>query len=62
MYYVGLDIHLRHTSICILDENGAKVKQQKLQGSWDLIAQKLKSLKGSVAVCYEASCGYWIGL
>ncbi|MAC56172.1 MAG: hypothetical protein CME31_26835 [Gimesia sp.] len=58
MYYVGLDVHLRHTSICILDENGAKVKQQKLRGSWDLIAQELKSLKGSVAVCYEASCGY----
>ncbi len=58
MHFIGLDVHLRHTSVCILDENGSKVKQRQLRGSWNLIAEELKSLKGSVAVCYEASCSY----
>ena len=57
MYYVGLDVHLRHTSVCILDSNGAKVKQRQLRGPWSSITQELKTLDGTVAVCYEASCG-----
>ena len=58
MYFVGLDVHLRHTSICILDAHGVKLRQGQLRGPWSLIAEELKTLPGSVAVCYEASCGY----
>ena len=58
MYFVGLDVHLRHTTICILDATGVKLKQGQLRGPWSLIAEELKTLPGSVAVCYEASCGY----
>ena len=58
MYFVGLDVHLRHTSICILDAHGVKLRQGQLPGPWSLIAEELKTLPGSVAVCYEASCGY----
>jgi hypothetical protein len=28
MLYVGLDVHWRTSSVCILDDNGKKVKEQ----------------------------------
>ena len=58
MYFVGLDVHLRHTSICILDSHGRQVKQLKLKGPWSKIMAELQGLDGNIAVCYEASCGY----
>jgi len=58
MFFVGLDIHIKHTSICILDKNGKQVRQLKMTGPWSGIVVELKKLKGNIAVCYEASCGY----
>ena len=57
MLYVGLDIHIKHISICVLDENG------KLDGRWrvraiDQMLEVLGKLPGRFAVCYEVSCGY----
>jgi transposase len=58
MYFVGLDVHLKHTTICVLDKNGRRVRQLKLRGPWTDIVIELKKLDGPVAACYEASCGY----
>lgn len=57
MLYVGLDIHSKHISICVLDENG------KLDSRWrvravDQMLEVLGKLPGRFAVCYEVSCGY----
>jgi transposase len=61
MFYVGLDVHQRTSSYCILDENGKVVNEQKVRGDWDLLLSHLAGgpLAGQRwAVCFEASCGY----
>jgi transposase len=58
MFFVGLDVHLGHTTMCVLDKNGGRIKQLKIHGPWSGIVEELQELKGSVSVCYEASCGY----
>jgi transposase len=57
-YFVGLDVHLKHTTICILDGGGRKVKQVRLRGPVSKVVEELRRLRGKVFVCFEASCGY----
>ncbi|HTQ39307.1 MAG TPA: IS110 family transposase [Pirellulales bacterium] len=58
MWYVGLDLHLRHTTICALDDQGCIVKQLKVRGAWRDVVAVLESWNEPLAVCFEASCGY----
>jgi len=58
MYYVGLDVHYRSSTICILNGNGKVVKQGKVPGHYIGVLGVLSGLKGPFAICYEASCGY----
>jgi len=57
-YFVGLDVHWKHTNICILDARGKKVKRMTVRGKWPKVAEELRKLRGKLFVCYEASCGY----
>jgi len=57
-YYVGLDVHLKHTSVCVLDGDGKRIKRLTIRGPWRKIAEELKRLPGKVAVCFEASTAY----
>ena len=58
MLYVGLDVHKKTSSVCILNENGKVIKQAKLRGSFGVVMDLLKGLKERFIICYEASCGY----
>lgn len=59
MYYVGLDIHQRSTSVEILDSNGKRFKRFELKAPWPELAPRLaQQTPKPFAVCYEASCGY----
>lgn len=58
MLYVGLDVHYRTTTCCILGEDGRPVKTQTLKGPWHKTVAYLRSLKDDLAVCFEASVGY----
>src|ERR1700722_14836024 len=58
MLYVGLDVHLRTSSWCILDEQGNVVKEETLRGDIDQVVAKLAQLTEPWSVCFEASCGY----
>lgn len=58
MFYVGMDVHLRHTEMCILDSNGRVVKRRRVTGSWREVLPVLREVGGPCSVCYEASCGY----
>ena len=61
MQYVGMDVHWRQTTICILDENGRRVKMMNVRGPWQKVLGELGQIVGPWAVCYEASCGYgWL--
>jgi len=57
MLYVGLDIHAKHITICVLDENG-KVHERCTVRQVDQLLRFLKKLPGRFRVCYEASTGY----
>lgn len=65
MWYVGLDYHVRTSSIHILDAHGKKINALTVRGSWvELIevlrrvAKEAQAVGEKLAICYEASCGY----
>ena len=58
MLYVGLDVHQKRSSICILDDNGKTVKQELIRGPWPQLMDRLRGIEAPFSVCYEASCGY----
>jgi transposase len=59
MHYVGVDVHQRRSSVCILDGRGKPVKEFSLRGSWDELIERMRSaVPRPFGVCYEASCGY----
>ena len=61
MQYVGMDVHWRQTTICILDENGRRVKMLTVRGAWEKVLGELSRIAGAWQVCFEASCGYgWL--
>ena len=58
MFYVGLDVHWKTSSICILDANGKKVKAFTVHGPWSKVIAALEEIDQPFEVCFEASCGY----
>jgi len=59
MYYVGVDVHQRRSSVEILDQNGALYKRFQVFGRWPELIQRIDTeAPRPFAVCYEASCGY----
>ena len=61
MQYVGMDVHWRQTTLCILDENGRRVKMLAVRGPWQKVLAELSRIAGNWQVCFEASCGYgWL--
>ena len=57
MFHVGLDVHLKYTTVCILDNNGKVYKRHTAKCIGE-VAELLRSLPGPSQVCYEASTGY----
>jgi transposase len=57
MYYVGLDIHTKRISICVLSEAGQLVRRCQVRDIEEMLGV-LKGLPDRFEVCYEASCGY----
>jgi len=57
MFYVGLDIHCKHITMCILGNDG-KIVQRRTVRQVDQMMRVLAELPDRFAVCYEASCGY----
>jgi transposase len=58
MYYVGLDVHYRTSTYCILDHQGREVKCETICGHWPKLLERLATVKGPWTVCFEATCGY----
>ena len=42
MLTVGLDVHFRKSSLCILDANGKIAAQRQVHGHWDKVVAKIK--------------------
>lgn len=60
MYSVGIDAHDGVYALCILDENGRRVKERVVRGGAGDVASALGELGASFRVCYEASLGYGV--
>ncbi len=58
MWYVGMDVHLKSSSVCVLNEQGCRVVQKMIRGPWPKLVEWLKDLEEPFAVCYEGSSGY----
>jgi len=58
MLHIGLDAHYRTSTICILDRNGRKVKQETIRGGWRRVVWRVGQIAEPFAICFEASCGY----
>jgi transposase len=46
------------SSICILDENGRRVKRQTVHGFWPKVLAELRKVAEPFEICFEASCAY----
>src|SRR5262245_28828844 len=57
MLYVGLDIHSKSITLCVLSETGQVVRRARVR-TIDEMMQILERLSDRFEVCYEASCGY----
>ena len=57
MFYVGLDIHSKRISICVLNETGQLAHRSQVRGLEEML-RVLRGLPDRFEVCYEASCGY----
>jgi transposase len=57
MLHVGLDIHSKHISICVINETGQLVHRSRVRAIKDMMGV-LQGLPDRFEVCYEASCGY----
>ncbi|MCK5134113.1 MAG: IS110 family transposase [Candidatus Sabulitectum sp.] len=58
-YFVGLDVHLRFTAVCILDANCKIVKEQIVKGHSPEVCKFLREkINGSFDVVFEACDGY----
>lgn len=58
MWYIGVDVHLRSWTACVLNECGQRVLQKSIRGPWPRLVEWLESVEEPFAVCYEASSGY----
>jgi len=59
MHYVGLDVHWRTSTVCILDACGKEVKTATIRGPWEKMFSWLdREMTDRYVICYEASCGY----
>ena len=56
--YVGLDIHWRQSTICVLDGRGRKTRSRTIKGPWSTVLDELKTIRAPFAIRFEASTGY----
>jgi transposase len=59
MHYVGLDVHARRSSVCVLNGDGKTVRQLEVRGDWPALLERVAAdVPRPFAVAFEASCGY----
>lgn len=58
MLYIGLDVHHKTTTCCVLDHAGRVTHTRTLRGPWAKTVAFLQTLGNDLAVCFEASVGY----
>jgi transposase len=57
MRYVGLDVHWRQSTICVLDHRGRKLSTQTIRGGWSKVLEEVGKIRKPFSICFEASSG-----
>ena len=60
MWFIGLDVHAKQSTYCILDAHGKKVRTHTIKGPWDKVLLDLALLPKPWVIGFEASCGYGV--
>ena len=60
MFYVGLDVHQHTASVCVLDDQGNRVREVTVKGHWTKLGSVIPALPGPRQVCFEASTSYGV--
>ena len=61
MLTIGLDVHARQSTYCILDENGKRIKTHTVKEPWRKVVEEMARIRKPFQVCFEASVGYgWL--
>lgn len=58
MWYVGLDVHSKQSSYCVLDQGGQVVQEKTVKGPVSRVLAELAAVKHAFTIVYEASCNY----
>jgi transposase len=58
MCTVGLDVHYRSSTYCILDDAGREVACETIRGYWPKLLEHLSQVPKPWSICFEATCGY----
>jgi transposase len=58
MLYVGVDVHWKKSSVCILNDQGRQIKAQQVTGGWNRMLEALAAIPEPFNLCFEASLGY----
>jgi len=58
MLTIGLDTHLRTSTLCILDDHGRQINTRTIRGHWTRTVEYIRKLGERFRVVFEASCGY----
>ena len=61
MNYVGLDVHQKQSTYCVLDAHGQKVRIGTVKGPWDKVLLDLSCrVPRPFAIVFEASLGFGV--
>jgi len=58
MWTIGLDVHWKGSTFCVLDENGREQKTRTVRGNWEALLSELAMIRKPFAIAFEASTGY----
>jgi hypothetical protein len=53
MYYVGLDVHYRTSTYCILNNSGHEVKCETVRGHWPKLPERLALMEEPIGNQYN---------
>ena len=56
MRYVGLDVHWKQSTFCVLDQRGRKVLTRTIRGRWSEVLAEMAKVRRPFSVCFRRFC------
>ena len=55
MLYLGLVVHWKQSTFCVLDGNGRHLRTHAVRGTWDKVLRELAKVKRPFAICFPST-------